>query len=1203
MKRQMLLLIFLLLLVFLSKAQVSVTATAGTTAPTAYPTVNAAFAAINAGTHQGTITISVTGNTTEPASPIALWKSAAPSSYTSILIIPVGGDWVVNSPNQTDNTVMIDLAGADNVTIDGDPLNTGTRHLSFTVSPLALIRTAVFRLSSIGTDGSDGAQNNTIKNCNITGSRFNVNATTVSYGIYMAGSYSNISISNLTSANCTNNTFENNYVKRCLQGIIVNGTASTFPARYTVIKNNVIGSNIPDENVATVGINITNTSLADGVGAAIVEGNDVTAGAADRSLTSFLGNQSVRGIGVAQGCTGAIIRRNHVHDIFNPELPTTAIGGVATGIIMSVSTNNVSFENNFVRDITAGKFSRTGNSAQGAYGIHINANTATGLKVNYNTVLLSAQPVNGSSVNYMTACINIFSTGTALAEMKNNNLVNRQGNDSAFVIRLAPTNIAAASLNNNNYFTSGNNLGLYGTSLTASLANWQAATGQDANSININPSFVSATDLHIAPGASALDAAGTTIAGITIDNDGETRYTSPDIGADEFAAGGNALASTPPPYCGPSSAMITATGYSSGTGYSYQWQSSSSLSFTNPVDIGSPSASYSNLNTGVINSTTYFRLKVISPAGGPIGYSTIVPMVIDAVPNAGMVNGADALCVSGTSTFSSNGDPGGVWSSSNSTVASVHPSTGFVTALTLGTTNIIYTVTSGACINIAQKSLTVNSIPSASITYPGSPYCASAATATVTLTGTPGGTFSAPAGLVINPTTGDVNLGTSLPGTYTVTYFIAASGGCSSLATTTAITISGTPAASIVYGNSPYCSNAGTATVTQTGSGGGTYSATPGLVINSSNGDVDLASSVAGTHTVTYFIPATGGCSQFSTTAAIVITPAPSATIAYPGSPFCQDGGTVNVLQTGATGGTYSASPSGLSINASTGTVVLGTSAPGTYSITYSISAANGCAEFTTSANITINAVPAATILYAGSPYCANAGTAIITRTGTAAGIYTATPSGLDINATTGSVALASSTPGLYTVTYSVAAGGGCSLFTTSTSIMVSAVPYAGAISGILKLRSGQTVTLTSNGNAGGVWSSTASSIATISPSGLVTGTGIGTATINYTVSSAGCVNAVADTSITVFAATLTNLYPNPAREKLNVLIESPGFETIELFITDVNGRVIIRQSGNVRQGLNKREINVAGITVGVYQVKIIGPDGTTRFIGRFIKE
>src|SRR6185295_14814233 len=61
-------------------AQVSVTATAGTLGPTAYTTVGAAFTAINAGTHQGAITVSITANTTEGTPPATLNSSGAGSA-------------------------------------------------------------------------------------------------------------------------------------------------------------------------------------------------------------------------------------------------------------------------------------------------------------------------------------------------------------------------------------------------------------------------------------------------------------------------------------------------------------------------------------------------------------------------------------------------------------------------------------------------------------------------------------------------------------------------------------------------------------------------------------------------------------------------------------------------------------------------------------------------------------------------------------------------------------------------------------------------------------------------------------------------------------------------------------------------------------------------------------------------------------------
>jgi hypothetical protein len=95
--------------------------------------------------------------------------------------------------------------------------------------------------------------------------------------------------------------------------------------------------------------------------------------------------------------------------------------------------------------------------------------------------------------------------------------------------------------------------------------------------------------------------------------------------------------------------------------------------------------------------------------------------------------------------------------------------------------------------------------------------------------------------------------------------------GCESARTPVLASITTPPSATINYAGSPYCSNAGTATVTQTGSAGGTYSSTAGLTINPSNGAVTLGTSTPGTYTVTYTIPASGGCPLYTTTAIITI--------------------------------------------------------------------------------------------------------------------------------------------------------------------------------------------------------------------------------------------------------------------------------------------------------------------------------------------
>ncbi|MET2986687.1 DUF7507 domain-containing protein, partial [Aureibaculum conchae] len=161
--------------------------------------------------------------------------------------------------------------------------------------------------------------------------------------------------------------------------------------------------------------------------------------------------------------------------------------------------------------------------------------------------------------------------------------------------------------------------------------------------------------------------------------------------------------------------------------------------------------------------------------------------------------------------------------------------------------------------------LTINALPTATISYAGTPYCATG-TASVTQTGQAGGTYSSTAGLVINGTTGAINLATSTPGTYTVTYSFT-DGTCPNT-TTTSVTINALPTATISYAGTPYCAT-GTASVTQTGQAGGTYSSTAGLVVNGTTGAINLATSTPGTYTVTYSF--TDGTCPNTTTTSVTI--------------------------------------------------------------------------------------------------------------------------------------------------------------------------------------------------------------------------------------------------------------------------------------------------------------------------------------------
>lgn len=254
--------------------------------------------------------------------------------------------------------------------------------------------------------------------------------------------------------------------------------------------------------------------------------------------------------------------------------------------------------------------------------------------------------------------------------------------------------------------------------------------------------------------------------------------------------------------------------------------------------------------------------------------------------------------------------------------------------------------------NVVTKTITPN--PAATITYDGSPFCRSLTTAQpVNRTGSAGGTFTSSLGLSINSSSGAITPSTSTAGSYVVTYSIPAGGGCSAFSTTTTVSLTTPPSATISYSGMPWCTTLGIQNVNFSGNIGGTFSSTAGLSINASNGQINPGLSTGGAYTVTYTLPAAGGCAAFSTTTPVSLTQAPNATIAYSGSPFCvTSGGSQAVTITGNTGGTFSATPSGLVLDANTGAVQPGTSSPNTYTITYALPAAAGCAAYSTTTTV-----------------------------------------------------------------------------------------------------------------------------------------------------------------------------------------------------------------------------------------------------------
>lgn len=271
--------------------------------------------------------------------------------------------------------------------------------------------------------------------------------------------------------------------------------------------------------------------------------------------------------------------------------------------------------------------------------------------------------------------------------------------------------------------------------------------------------------------------------------------------------------------------------------------------------------------------------------------------------------------------------------------------------------------TVGGCESTSRFDVTATVVtsPVASISYLGTPYCASG-TANVTLTGQTGGTYSSTAGLNINSSNGAIDLSASTPGTYTVNYSFS-NGTCSNTASTS-LTINAFPTAGISYTGSPYCGS-GAASVTLTGQTGGTYSSTAGLNINSSSGTINLSASTPGTYTVTYNF-SNGFCSNStSTNVTIFALPAPTF-IVSPGSDDCAFDEVVYTTQSGMSNYVWNI-PGFLG---SDYTIISGGTGPSDYTVTLkwitdsmktvtvNYTDGNGCTGIPATSTVTIHPIP-----------------------------------------------------------------------------------------------------------------------------------------------------------------------------------------------------------------------------------------------------
>jgi len=298
------------------------------------------------------------------------------------------------------------------------------------------------------------------------------------------------------------------------------------------------------------------------------------------------------------------------------------------------------------------------------------------------------------------------------------------------------------------------------------------------------------------------------------------------------------------------------------------------------------------LVTGVGPGTATIQYKVLATGGCVTDAIATRTITVATPPNPGTLSGTQNIC-SGTTTLFASTTTGGLWSSSNTAVATVNAATGMVTGVAAGTANITYTVTgTGGCASVtsAPRTITVTAAPNAgNVTTANQNICIGSTTPY--LSTVVGGAWSSSntAVATVNPSTGVVT-GISA-GNSNILYTVNGIGGCigTNAVSLLNVVVTAPLNAGTLSGTQNICE--GTTTTFASTVAGGNWSST-NTAVATVNTVTGLVTGIApGTADIIYTISATGGCPAVQSLPR-TITINPRTNPDFPGiAPFCSGGG------------------------------------------------------------------------------------------------------------------------------------------------------------------------------------------------------------------------------------------------------------------------------------------------------------------------
>ncbi len=359
-----------------------------------------------------------------------------------------------------------------------------------------------------------------------------------------------------------------------------------------------------------------------------------------------------------------------------------------------------------------------------------------------------------------------------------------------------------------------------------------------------------------------------------------------------------------------------------------------------------------------VNSSS--NLVVLMKAGSSPngGFTSLVvdpvittPCVPPCVPPAvAALTGNNSVCV-GTGTTFSTSTAGGTFESSNPFVATVHPTTGVITTLNAGSSEIRYTVTSApGCATTVTRLLTVNAIPAKpTITASVPNICNGNPTILTATSAASGSTYRWYLNNTLINGQSAATLSVTTPGSYSVEIVSPAT--CASeRSDVTVLTALSTPTLNgAITGNNTVCE--GASTTLSHATAGGTWSSSDPTIASVSSAGV-VTGVAGGAVTITYTV--SNACGSNSVTFPMTVNPLPAQPAVITGNTqICINGTTT--LASATAGGVWSSTNTYLAtVNPTTG-VVTG-HVGGTLNIVYTVT--NSCGSSTRQVSVTISAAP-----------------------------------------------------------------------------------------------------------------------------------------------------------------------------------------------------------------------------------------------------